>query len=477
MRLFDRIFNYLFPLSLLETTPWGNIWKEKEKSDFLATAKLFFPIVAVIYAAHYWFFDLSMGLEPAGHWLKFRASMVGISIATFLFYLSPLTRLEWYRTPAILASAVFCYFQGRVTVWYPDAPWIYCFVFVVISALALRTSVFKSTVFAGSVIALQWPSLMEAGLEIPPAISGTAVALLAIITIRGSYTADIKYFLLNQQNIDAQKKNIELNIEFTDQLKSFIPAEIANRLELYLRDRHTSVIEAIYGVLKPRKCEIACLFSDIRGFTEGSKNLDLFIRDSVIPNVKACTDALEEYRGIPRKIGDLLFAYFDHKSVHLNLVRAILSGLEVAKVNEDQNQSFEGSDIQRYILISTGEAIVGNIGGFDSSVEITALGSPVNLLSRIDELTKHPKLQEHLNSSDIVICERSLQLLRELHLNPDLTTMDLDAMGLTVRNFPDVKRIHTMRPSPKNIKLFHDFYANLNKSNKDGWNEDTARAA
>lgn len=477
MQLFDRIFTYLFPLSLLEMTPWANIWKDKEKADFLATAKFFFPFVGVLYAAHYWFFDLAMELEPARHWLVFRISMVGIALIAFLYYASPLSRLRYYRIPAMLASGVFCYFQARVTVWYPDAPWIYCFVFVVISALALRTSVFKSTSFAGAVIALQWPSLMEAGLEIPPAISGSAVSLLAIITIRGSYAADIKYFLLNQQNVDAQRRNIELNIEFTDRLKSFIPAEIANRLEYQLRDRNTSVLEAIYGVLKPRRCEIACLFSDIRGFTEGSKNLDSFIRDSVLPNVKSCTDALEGYGGIPRKIGDLIFAYFDHRSVHLNLLRAILSGLEVAQINEGQNQGQNHSDIERYILISVGEAIVGNIGGFDSSVEITALGSPVNYLSRVDELTKHPLVREQLHSSDIILCGRSIELLEELKLYPTISTLDLQEMNLEIRNFPETTRIHTMRPSAANIKLFHSIYESLATSKKNNWDEDTARAA
>jgi class 3 adenylate cyclase len=475
VQLFEKIFTYLFPLSLLDTTPWRGIWEEKERADFLATARLFFPIAGLIYAGHYWFFDLPMGLEPRIHWLTFRSSMVAIALVTFVIYLSPIRNTRWYRAPAVVALAIFCYSQARVTVWYPEAPWIYCFVLNVITALSLRASVFKSAAYSTAVIALQWPSLMEANLTVPEAVSACAVVLLAIVTIRGSYAADIRYFLLNQQNIDAQKRNIELNIEFTDRIKSFIPAEIANRLEVYLRDRSTSVLEAIYGVLKPRRCEIACLFSDIRGFTEGSKNLDSFIRDSVVPNVKACTDALEEYGGIPRKIGDLLFAYFDHRSVHLNLIRAILSGLEVARINEEHNQG--NSDIERYILIATGDAIVGNVGGFDSSVEITALGSPVNFLSRLDELTKNPKLRDYLHSSDLILCDRSMELLRELGVAPATFTVDLAALGLQIRSFPEVQRIHTMRPSKSNVELFYELYKTLTKRTSKAGDEDRAQAA
>ena len=477
MQVFDRIFSYLFPLSLLDTTPWSGIWKEKEKADFLSTARFFFSIGAVIYAGHYWFFDLPMELQPPELWLQFRSSMVAISLATFLYYISPLARrLTWYRVPAAVSMGVFAYFQARVTVWYPDAPYIYCFVLNVIFSLALRTSVFKSCAFSALVIIAQWPSLMESGLPIPHAVSASAVVLLAITTIRGSYAADIKYFLLNQQNIDAQKRNIELNIEFTDRLKSFIPAEIASRLERHLTDRGTSVLEAIYGVLRPKRRDIACLFSDIRGFTESSKNLDAFIRDSVVPNVKACTDALEDYGGIPRKIGDLLFAYFDHKSVHLNLLRAVLSGLEVARINEEHNYGANGSDIERYILISSGEAIVGNVGGFDSSVEITALGSPVNYLSRLDELTKHPRLRERLHSSDIILCDRSMELLSQLKITPDVETLDLTELGLAIRNFPEARRIHTMRPTSENVAVFYDLYMRLTTSKESHWDVNRAAA-
>jgi class 3 adenylate cyclase len=229
--------------------------------------------------------------------------------------------------------------------------------------------------------------------------------------------------------------------------------------------------------LRPRKQNIACLFSDIRGFTEGSKDLDAFIRDSVLPNVKESTNAIEIYGGIPRKIGDLIFAYFDHKSTHLNLIRSILAGLEIARINEDQNADPSNPNIERYILISTGEAIVGNIGGFDSSVEITALGSPVNYLSRVDELTKHPKLRELLASSDLIICNTSLTLLHEIDVFPNVTSIDLSELGLSIRNFHEQTIIHTMRPTTENRQLFSDLYKRIGKSTGQMWNEDSSFAA
>jgi class 3 adenylate cyclase len=453
-----------------------DIWREKERNDFLAVAKIFFPVVAVLYLAHYWAFDLPMGLEPPAYWLIFRVSMVIVAVAAYAYYSSPLGRVGSYRTVAMVAGAIFCVSQAWVTYYYPEAPWIYCYVFVIVASLILRTSVIKSLIYALLLVALQWPILMKAGVAVPETVSATGVCILAIVAMRGSYLAEIRYFLLNQQNVDAQRRNIELNIEFTDRIKSFIPRQIATRLERHLKDRDTSVLNAIYEVLKPRKREIACLFSDIRGFTEGSKELDAFIRDSVLPNVKACTDAVENNGGIPRKIGDLIFAYFDDSSVHLNLIRAVAAGLEIARINEDQNLSAHNSQIQRYILISVGEAIVGNVGGFDSSVEITALGSPVNFLSRLDELTKHPELRKRLLSSDLVICDKSLRLLHDMNLRPEVTTIDLAKVGVSIRNFQDQTIIHAMRPTEDNRRLLRNFYDRLLG---EGWpvNEDRSQAA
>jgi class 3 adenylate cyclase len=476
MSFFDRVFTYLFPLSLLESTPWLDIWREKERQDFIGTARIFFPITATLYFAHYWLFDLPMKLEPWTDWLLFRLSMLLIAIAAYLYYVFSPNLIRPYRLVAVIACTVFCVSQSWVTVVYPKAPWLYCFVFVIVSALILRTSVLKSCLFAVLVIALQWKGLIAAGLAIPEAVSASGVTLIAILVMRGNYLAEVRYFLLTQENLDAQRRNIELNIEFTDRIKFFIPKQIASRMERFLRERDASVINAIYEVLKPKKRNIACLFSDIRGFTEGSKDLDTFVGESVLPNVKACTDAIESCGGIPRKIGDLVFAYFDDSNAHLNLLRAIAAGMEIAQLNAEQNANYSNAEVKRYILISTGEAIVGNIGGFDSSVEITALGSPVNFLSRLDEATKDPALSERISSSDLIICNKSLELLQNSGVWPDVITIDLSSIGVSIRNFQDQTTIHCLRPTEHNRELLSNLYKKLAKDNSP-WNEDRYEAA
>lgn len=452
MGAIERIIEYLFPQSMLEGTPWHASWQSKEHEDFRTIAKVFFPFAALVYIAHFVFFDVVMGLQPLQHWFAFRASMAALAIVAATFYFSKLSFTRLYRLPAILTNLTFCYFQARVTIWYPEAPWLYCFLFVGITTLVLRASVTKSLLYALSAISIQWPSLIEAGIDTPVLVSAAAVTVILILASRSGYSSEIKYFLLSQQNLDSQKKNIELNIEFTDRIKSFIPGEIARRLESRLEDGRTTVLQAIEHVLRPQKKEIACLFSDIRGFTEASKDLESFIGELVLPNVKACTNTIDAHGGIPRKIGDLIFAYFDNDDPTQSLLNAISSAMDISKINESQNNGSLAKDIERYILISSGEAFVGNIGGFDSSVEITALGSPVNYLSRLDELTKHPAISAALTSGDILLSSESWDQLSASGLNFDSKLLDLESLGVSVRNFPDARKVFVIKPSRKNTE-------------------------
>ena len=151
--------------------------------------------------------------------------------------------------------------------------------------------------------------------------------------------------------------------EYTERVKSFIPRVIAERLTDLMEKGRLSVVEASIEALKAKKKTVSCLFTDIRGYTQGSKNIDSFVSGSVMPEVTACSDAIESLQGIPRKVGDLIFAYFDDDSVVTNVTRSLLAGIEVSRINKSVNATLGSVEIRRYILISTGEALVGKLWG------------------------------------------------------------------------------------------------------------------
>ena len=111
------------------------------------------------------------------------------------------------------------------------------------------------------------------------------------------------------------------------------------------------------------------------------------------------------------------------------------------------NRTLSTVEINRYILISTGPAVVGNLGGSESAVEITALGSPVNFLSRLDDSTKLPNLAAELEPGDIIVCERTANILEGLGLKTPLRRLQLACLGIEIRDFPETKNIFIAKPN------------------------------
>jgi class 3 adenylate cyclase len=453
--LLDRIISWIFPSLAIQGTSSYALWESKERRDFLLLARILFLVVAAAYIAHYMFFDRVMKLEPIEFWFRFRMMMTGAALTTAAYYFIPaLYELKYYKIPAMIAGAIFCYYQARVLVWYEGGLYFYAFAFVIVATVVLRLSIAPSLAYAAALIASQWHSYIDAGIGVPLLFSATAISLIFIILARSGFAAELKYFKANQENIENQRKIIELNIEYTERIRAFLPKEISSRLFRYVEERRMTILQAIEEVLRPRHREIACLFSDIRGFTRATQGRgDVFLDEGVIPNVKECTYAVERSGGIPRKIGDLLFAYFDQPDPQDNLLRCFKAAIDVIQVNTEFNEARPDCDpINRYVLITSGDAIVGNLGGFDSSIEITALGNPVNFLSRIDEATKHAAIRRLITTRHVVMDERTAMGLGAVLPGLKVERLDLAKLGVQIRDFESVDRIFLFRVDPLNAQ-------------------------
>jgi class 3 adenylate cyclase len=107
--------------------------------------------------------------------------------------------------------------------------------------------------------------------------------------------------------------------------------------------------------------------------------------------------------------------------------------------------------VRRYILISSGLAIVGNVGGVNSGVEITALGSPVNFLSRLDDATKAPGLAEKLEQGDILLCKQSAEILASALPSLPMQRVCLSKHNVQIRDFTEVDTIFILKPTDENF--------------------------
>lgn len=458
MKWIETVIVYFFPTILLEGKPWRLMWEDKERQTYILICRFFFFGSGCLYIGHYFFYDIPMGLEPIERWFAFRISMTILAFAAFGFYLTRLTRSRFYKVPAILVCWAYCYSQAMITTWWDGTPWLFSFVFVAITIPVIRLSPLNTVILATLVMLTQAPFLTSTGVPLSSVVSAGTVTIALLIILRISHITAIKNFVLNQENIAAQKQIIELNIEFADRIRAFIPKIIAKRLESYISENRLTVLQAAVEVLKPRRTNVACLFSDIRGYTQSSKDLETFITQSVLPEMKACSDKVEEYSGIPRKVGDLIFAYFDDDSKKRNTIRALVAGMEISRLNHDMNATATQSEIRRYILISSGDAIVGNLGGLNSSIEITALGSPVNFLSRVDDLTKNQIMAKLLNPGDMVICSETHSIVSSLGAELDCDEINLHSLGLTIRDFPETSVLFRIQPNELNYKKLKNLY-------------------
>ena len=450
--MLERFAYALFPTLLLESTPWYSIWVEQERQECVFLWRLLFPIFALVYVGHYFLFDHPMGLQPEALWFRFRMSIAALCVATTLCYFVPsFCKSRSYRFPAIVMVWLLCYTQARTIVWYEQSQYLYAFVFVVASAMLLRTSMLKSLLFGGIALASQWSSFIQSGISKPTVVSGIVATLMFILITRSKYLSDVRFFLASQQNIDAQRRMIEMNVDFTDRIRAFLPREISTRLTERLSDNRHTVLQAVDEILRPSQRTVACLFSDIRGFTQATKSSQSFLGEGVIPNIRRCNAVIEKYHGIPRKIGDLIFAYYDDINPYVNLIHCISSGLEIAEANRTFNDHQRAETrIRRHVLIANGDAIVGNLGGYDSSIEITALGSPVNLLSRIDEITKAPKFREVVRESDLVLCPMTARLLSHLALGCTMVELELSKIGSRIRDFEEMTTLWLLPATTEN---------------------------
>jgi class 3 adenylate cyclase len=455
MKFIERVILYLFPNLLFANKDWLVIWRNQERKEFVSAVRVFFGITAIVYVLHYFTVDRSEGLAPSDLWFNYRFGMAGTALVCLLLYsYNKFTDSIYYKIPTFIACALFCYFQTRTIVWYPKVPYLYSFGFVLISSLMVRSTILVSVLYAIGLLSLIWPTLIEANQSASMMFSASSVTIIFIVYMKAKYVSDINLFIANQKNTDSQKKIIEINMEFTDQIKSFLPAEISKRLTFSVQDQRMSVLQAIDEVLRPRKTNIACLFSDVRGFTKGSNDLNGFVAQSLLPNLKSSTVAVERFKGIPRKIGDLIFAYYDLEDFHENIRNLLKSALEISILNSELNSELpDNLRVNRFILLSVGEAVVGNLSGYDSNIEITAIGRPVNLLSRLDEVTKIKALRDNLAEGDIIISTDAAKIIKIVYPELSLTMISLEALNIKVRDFEHEIEIYVLPLTKKNYQV------------------------
>jgi class 3 adenylate cyclase len=447
-----RLRDLAFPEARLKGTPWAPLWQERQYRSIALAIRVALAVGALTYLLHYVLVDRPLGLEPRSLWLAYR---VGVAALCGLGLALTFTRGGEGNGPRFVAfgvGAALCFLQARSMVWYPGVPYLYAVLVAVIVTLLLQLSSLDSSLVLAALLYVQLPSYDVEAIGAPQLLSAFLIAFASVILFRARMAADVAAFVAEQEKLDTEKRLIETEISLSQEIRAFLPREIYHRILRTLQYEHATVVEAVERALEPRRKTVGCLFSDIRGFTLRSKDLAGYLTESALPNIRSCTELVESHQGIPRLVGDLIFAYFDSGSADENIANSLRCGMALVQKNAELNAKGRSEPVRRFVLLSYGEAVVGNIGGQDSSREITALGPPVNILSRMDLLTKDEHASSHLRTDSVILSSSAATALGRLLPQLSMQKLDLRALNTELRDFPEEHAIWLLPVTSENLQ-------------------------
>ena len=159
---------------------------------------------------------------------------------------------------------------------------------------------------------------------------------------------------------------------------------IRTNLNRYISRRTQTMVAAysITGVLPtPEEQDLCVLFSDVRGFTQMSQELEATSLFNVLSNhLGMQVDCVYRYGGyIDKFAGDGIMAVFDSVD---RVTEACACALEIIEQTKNGNGNADGQSLELGIGIHAGTALVGNIGS-DKHLDYSVIGETVNLAARL----------------------------------------------------------------------------------------------
>ncbi|UTW07447.1 adenylate/guanylate cyclase domain-containing protein [Pseudomonas benzenivorans] len=295
---------------------------------------------------------------------------------------------------------------------------------VVPSLMCLLTLVFSSLVIGG---------LRHMGLALLIALSGTLVtcllielhlnldtpALVALVSIVFTtlYICITAYFV-HQQGLRLAQVRSEIKRE---QEKA---ARLARNLAKYLSPQ---VWESIFSGKKSVRLEtqrkkLTVFFSDIKGFTELSEELEAeALTDMLNSYLNEMSKICLKYGGtIDKFIGDAVMVFFGDpasKGAKKDAVAAVSMAIAMRKHMKVLRQQWRAQGITKPLEIrmglNTGYCTVGNFGA-DTRMDYTIIGRDVNLASRLESAAEAGEIlishETYSMIKDVIMCRDKGQI-------------------------------------------------------------------
>ena len=232
-------------------------------------------------------------------------------------------------------------------------------------------------------------------------VDAVPALLVFLITISTIAFLDFRVMFFNNRNLNTVYLYLEVLMVFVLTLAMKYVKEERNKK--FIRGAFAKYVAPVVvdSILKDptklslggEKRELTILFSDIRGFTTFSEQMD----------AKALASFLNDYLGImtglvfanqgtlDKYIGDAIMAFWGaplHQPQHaLNACKAAVDMVRALTKHQERFKTQYGIDVQIGMGINSGVVNVGNMGS-EQNFEYTVIGDHVNLASRMEGLTK-----------------------------------------------------------------------------------------
>ena len=190
----------------------------------------------------------------------------------------------------------------------------------------------------------------------------------------------------------------DLNVDRTNLLQTYIPAELAKR-----------ILSAGKQIESERRL-VTVVFADVSGFTAMSEKLDPEEVSSVLNDCfRGLISIVYKYEGVIDKfIGDEIMAIFGAPLTHENdPERAVRCSMEMMEYMERFNQLSPVAlpePLGIHISMNTGMVVAGNVGS-DLRMNYSIIGDTVNLASRLKHFAER---------GEIVVSEDTYRIVSSL---------------------------------------------------------------
>jgi putative nucleotidyltransferase with HDIG domain len=220
----------MFPEAPLEGTPWLHLWREQEDRTILLTTRVALVLASVGVLAHWMFVDRALGMSSAW-WIGYRFGSAGFYLVLLgLTFWSPFRRAPLVRLPLLALALVLGTLQAKAVELAPAIVYIWAFALTVPPLVFLRMSASSTFAALMACLGVQWLlAWRNTHLPLASLVSSATVSAIIAVATRARMSLDVRSFLAEKRELDAQKKLIEMQIEL-DQVKTSFFTNVSHEL-------------------------------------------------------------------------------------------------------------------------------------------------------------------------------------------------------------------------------------------------------